>query len=106
MDKLVIQGGHPFSGSVQIAGAKNAALPILAASLLGGTQVSLANVPHVSDVTSMLELLRGLGAEVGPLRNGRLSLSTADVLSSETTYDIVRRMRAHRLALIFCNHVI
>ncbi|MBC01630.1 MAG: UDP-N-acetylglucosamine 1-carboxyvinyltransferase [Rhodobacteraceae bacterium] len=99
MDKLVIQGGHPFSGSVQIAGAKNAALPILAASLLGGTQVSLANVPHVSDVTSMLELLRGLGAEVGPLRNGRLSLSTADVLSSETTYDIVRRMRASFLVL-------
>jgi UDP-N-acetylglucosamine 1-carboxyvinyltransferase len=99
MDKLVIQGGHPFSGSVQIAGAKNAALPILAASLLGGAQVSLANVPHVSDVTSMLELLRGLGAEVGPLRNGRLSLSTADVVSSETTYDIVRRMRASFLVL-------
>ncbi|WP_425089017.1 UDP-N-acetylglucosamine 1-carboxyvinyltransferase [Stappia sp.] len=99
MDKLVIQGGHPFSGSVQIAGAKNAALPILAASLLGGAQVSLANVPHVSDVTSMLELLRGLGAEAGPLRNGRLSLSTADVISSETTYDIVRRMRASFLVL-------
>ena len=56
--------------------------------------MSLANVPHVSDVTSMLELLRGLGAEVGPLRNGRLSLSTADVLSSETTYDIVDNLRS------------
>jgi UDP-N-acetylglucosamine 1-carboxyvinyltransferase len=99
MDKLVIQGGHPFSGSVQIAGAKNAALPILAASLLGGAEVSLANVPHVSDVTSMLELLRGLGADVGPLRNGRLSLSTRDVESSETAYDIVRRMRASFLVL-------
>ncbi|WP_029057847.1 UDP-N-acetylglucosamine 1-carboxyvinyltransferase [Stappia stellulata] len=99
MDKLVIQGGYPFSGSVQIAGAKNAALPILAATLLGGTQVSLANVPHVSDVGSMLELLRGLGANVGPLRNGRLALSTQDVASSETAYDIVRRMRASFLVL-------
>ncbi|SDU45852.1 UDP-N-acetylglucosamine 1-carboxyvinyltransferase [Stappia sp. ES.058] len=99
MDKLVIQGGYPFSGSVQIAGAKNAALPILAASLLGGTQVSLANVPHVSDVDSMLNLLGGLGADVGPLRNGRLSLSTGNVSSSETTYDIVRRMRASFLVL-------
>ncbi|WP_349360696.1 UDP-N-acetylglucosamine 1-carboxyvinyltransferase [Stappia sp.] len=99
MDTFVIHGGSPFSGSVQIAGAKNAALPILAASILGGGPVSLANVPEVSDVRSMLELLSGLGAEVGELRNGRLALSTQGVTRSETAYDIVRRMRASFLVL-------
>jgi UDP-N-acetylglucosamine 1-carboxyvinyltransferase len=99
LDKLVIQGGYPFSGSVQIAGAKNAALPVLAASILSGKHVSLSSVPDVSDVHSMLELLAMLGGEAEPMRNGRLSLSTAGISNIETSYDIVRRMRASFLVL-------
>lgn len=99
LDRLIIRGGRPFSGSVQVAGAKNAALPVLAASLLVGGRVSLSNVPAVTDVASMLELLRMLGVDVTEAENGRLSLSSAAVAGSEATYDIVRRMRASFLVL-------
>ncbi|PXW60171.1 UDP-N-acetylglucosamine 1-carboxyvinyltransferase [Chelatococcus asaccharovorans] len=99
LDKLVIQGGYPFSGSVQVAGAKNAALPVLAASVLGGRRVNLSNVPDVADVHSMLELLHFHGAEKAVLHNGRLSFSTEALSGSETPYDIMRRMRASFLVL-------
>lgn len=84
---------------MQVAGSKNAALPILAASILGGGRISLMNVPDVDDVHSMLDLLGQLGATVEPLRNGRLVLSTQGIARVETEYDIVRRMRASFLVL-------
>ena len=58
MDKLIITGGTPLSGEVRISGAKNAALPILAATLLASEPVTIRNVPHLKDVTTMLSLLQ------------------------------------------------
>ena len=99
MDKLVIQGGYPFSGSVQVAGAKNAALPILAASVLSGKQITLSNVPDVADVRSMIDLLHFHGAEMPNFQNGHLAFSTASLAGTDTPYDIMRRMRASFLVL-------
>ena len=99
LDRLIIKGGFPFSGSLQVSGAKNAALPLLAASILSGRRVTLNNVPDVTDVRSMLHLLRFHGVEAGDLRNGHLSFSTEGLRGSETPYDIVRRMRASFLVL-------
>ena len=64
MDKLQIHGGKPLEGEVRISGAKNAALPILAATLLSDTPVTVGNVPHLRDVTTMIELLGRMGVSV------------------------------------------
>jgi UDP-N-acetylglucosamine 1-carboxyvinyltransferase len=64
VDHFIIRGGQPLEGRVQISGAKNAALPILAATLLTAEQSTLANVPHLNDVTTMVALLGALGADV------------------------------------------
>ncbi|MEJ2593060.1 MAG: EPSP synthase, partial [Candidatus Thiodiazotropha sp.] len=61
MDKLIIRGGNPLSGDVRIAGAKNAALPILAATLLADGPMRVGNVPHLHDITTTMELLGGMG---------------------------------------------
>ncbi len=79
---------------MQVAGAKNAALPILAASILSGKEVRLGNVPDVGDVRSMLELLSFHGAGQPLFRNGHLAFSTRTLTGSDTPYDIMRRMRA------------
>lgn len=67
MDKLIIEGGAPLAGEVRISGAKNSALPILAATLLADAPVTICNLPHLHDITTMLELLRrmGGGADAG-----------------------------------------
>ena len=64
MDKLVINGGEPLTGEIRISGAKNAALPILAAALLADEPVTVGNLPHLHDVTTMIELLGCMGVEV------------------------------------------
>ena len=64
MDKLIIRGGNPLSGEVRIAGAKNAALPILAATLLSEGPMRVSNVPHLHDITTTMELLGGMGASL------------------------------------------
>ena len=64
MDKLVIEGGVPLSGEVRVSGAKNATLPILCASLLTSEPLVVANVPHLRDVTTMLNLLAQLGVSI------------------------------------------
>ena len=94
MDKLIIAGGRPFSGSMQVAGAKNAALPILAASMLGGRQVRLSNLPDVGDVRSMLKLLGLCGVETGDPVHGRIEFSTEALRAADAPYDIMRKMRA------------
>ncbi|MEP3671098.1 MAG: UDP-N-acetylglucosamine 1-carboxyvinyltransferase, partial [Roseibium sp.] len=82
-----------------MAGAKNAALPILAASILSDQNVDLSNVPDVADVHSMIELLQFHGVGRPVLHNGRLSFSTRSLTGADTPYDIVRRMRASFLVL-------
>lgn len=97
MHKLVIEGGIPLRGTVRIAGAKNAALPILAATLLAPGEHRLANLPDLLDIESMLSLLGRVGC---PSLVGRPTrLDTTRVVFSEAPYDLVRKMRASVLVL-------
>ena len=98
MDKLVIEGGSPLYGEVPISGAKNAALPLLAATLLAPGEHVLENVPDLRDTRTMLDLLASLGAHWE--RDGGLVRINADVLSgAEAPYEMVRTMRASVLVL-------
>ena len=93
MDKFVIEGGHRLEGSVRVGGAKNATLPIMAASLLVEGETRLHNVPRLRDVDSMAEMLEVLGATVQ--RDGSsMVIDTTDVNRFEAPYELVRRMRA------------
>ena len=98
MDKIVIRGGRPLNGVVPIAGAKNAALPILMATLLAPGRHKLTNVPELVDVSTTLSLLGRIGCPslVSP---GTVQLDTSRISFSEAPYDLVRRMRASVLAL-------
>ena len=98
MDRIVITGGAPLRGTVRISGAKNASLPILAATILGGGECVLSNVPQVVDVVTMGKLLRILGVSV--TREGdHTVVSPESVTSAEAPYDLVRTMRASVLVL-------
>ena len=102
MDKLRIVGGAPLHGEVKIAGAKNAALPILCACLLTDQPIILRNVPDLQDVRTMLKLLQEIGVEVrfpDPEDRHHLVLSALKIKSSEATYDMVKTMRASILVL-------
>ncbi|MBT8537375.1 UDP-N-acetylglucosamine 1-carboxyvinyltransferase [Polynucleobacter paneuropaeus] len=102
MDKLRMLGGTPLKGEVVIAGAKNAALPILCACLLTDQAITLRNVPELQDVRTMLKLLQEIGVTVEyPDVNDRthLILSAANIKSSEATYEMVKTMRASILVL-------
>jgi UDP-N-acetylglucosamine 1-carboxyvinyltransferase len=101
MDKIVIRGGRPLEGQIAISGAKNAALPILAAALLTDEPVMLKNVPALADIRSMRTLLETLGVQITE-RSGDgqgLELSTPVITSSTAAYDLVRKMRASILVL-------
>ena len=99
MDKFVVSGGTTLDGEVPISGAKNAALPILAASLLSPEPLQLANLPDLRDVHTMLRLLKILGAGVNGSAPGRTSVSLEDPESFSAPYDLVRTMRASLLVL-------
>jgi UDP-N-acetylglucosamine 1-carboxyvinyltransferase len=92
MDKLIVKGGAPLKGRVDISGSKNSALPILAATLLTPETCVIRNVPDLSDIRFMLEILSQLGAKV-TFENGVVT-TRAEKVSSETPYDLVRKMRA------------
>lgn len=101
MDKILIKGGVPLRGSIEISGAKNAALPILAASLLTDEALALTRVPDLVDVTSMARLLETLGVRVTRPEGDdhRLELSTPEITNPVAEYDLVRKMRASVLVL-------
>ncbi|QEP41963.1 UDP-N-acetylglucosamine 1-carboxyvinyltransferase [Ectothiorhodospiraceae bacterium BW-2] len=99
MDRLHIQGGGPLEGEIRISGAKNAALPILIASLLASEPVAIANVPHLNDITTTLALLGNLGTEVVVNEQMAVELYSSDKLSSCVPYELVRTMRASILVL-------
>ncbi len=92
MDKFVVHGGNPLRGSLRISGSKNSALPILAATLLTPELCIIHNVPNLSDIRYMLQILQHLGAEV-TFENGTVRVCAANI-HSETSYDLVRKMRA------------
>ena len=98
MDKLKITGGQRLSGQVAIAGAKNAALPALAACLLTDQPMRLSNLPDVRDVRTMVRVLEQLGADVAAF-DGGMELTVGNLASHEAPYDLVRTMRASVLVL-------
>jgi len=99
MDKLLIQGGAPLTGEVRISGAKNAALPIMCAALLSAAPLRLTNVPHLRDVTTLLNLLGGMGVAVSLDEKLGLELDASRVHSPFAPYDLVKTMRASILVL-------
>jgi UDP-N-acetylglucosamine 1-carboxyvinyltransferase len=99
MDKLQIIGGRPLEGEVRISGAKNAALPILAGTLLAHGPVSVGNVPHLHDVTTMIELLGRMGVSVTVDERMRVEVDTATIREYVAPYELVKTMRASILVL-------
>jgi UDP-N-acetylglucosamine 1-carboxyvinyltransferase len=99
MDKLQITGGAPLEGEVRISGAKNAALPILAATLLAEKPVSVGNVPHLQDVTTMIELLGRMGVSVTIDDRMRVEVDASTIKDCVAPYELVRTMRASIVVL-------
>lgn len=98
MERLRIVGGRPLQGAVNISGAKNAALPQIAASLLSPHPVEFTNLPAVSDVENMLNVVQTHGAQVSRARHST-TIAATELVEGETPYDTVRRMRATVLVL-------
>src|ERR1700759_3570820 len=94
LEKFVMGGGAPLSGTIPAAGNKNGALPILAACLLTEDEVILRNVPRISDVEAMVSLLESLGAQVRWLSDGEVSIDSSTVDSQEVDRDLAERIRA------------
>jgi len=100
MDSIVVTGNGPLSGEIPIAGAKNACLALMPATLLSEEPLTLTNAPRLSDIKTMAELLRSLGAEVTTMQDGQvLAMSSHDLNNHVADYDIVRKMRASNLVL-------
>jgi UDP-N-acetylglucosamine 1-carboxyvinyltransferase len=99
VDKLLIRGGVPLSGEVRISGAKNAALPIMCAALLSAEPLRLANVPHLRDVTTLLNLLGGMGVAVSLDEKLGLELDAGGLHTPLAPYELVKTMRASILVL-------
>jgi UDP-N-acetylglucosamine 1-carboxyvinyltransferase len=100
MDSIRVTGGTPLYGQIPIAGAKNACLTLMPATLLSDAPLTLTNAPRLSDIRTMTTLLQSLGAEVTQLQEGRvLALSSHAITSQRADYDIVRKMRASILVL-------
>ena len=100
MAKIIITGSHtPLDGEVQISGAKNAVLPILAATLLADGPISIGNVPHLHDVTTTMELLGAMGVQVERSDDGTVRIDASRLSSPEAPYELVKTMRASILVL-------
>ncbi len=100
MDSIVVTGNGELSGQIPIAGAKNACLTLMPATLLSDEPLTLTNAPRLSDIRTMTALLESLGAEVSRLQDGQvLAMSSHDLNSHRADYDIVRKMRASILVL-------
>ena len=99
MDKLQIRGGVPLDGEVRISGAKNATLPILAGALLADGPVTIGNVPHLQDVTTMIELLGRMGAGVTLDERMRIEVDPRSLRETFAPYELVKTMRAAILVL-------
>lgn len=99
MDKLAITGGRPLEGEVRISGAKNAALPILAATLLADAPVTVGNIPHLNDITTTVGLLGRMGVSITVHDGMRLEVDARTIQEYAAPYDLVRTMRASILVL-------
>lgn len=99
MDKLIITGDRPLSGDVRISGAKNAALPILAATLLAETPMTIGNIPHLRDITTTMELLGRMGVELTVDEKTRVEVDASRIDNPFAPYELVKTMRASILVL-------
>lgn len=100
MDQIIVTGNGPLSGQIPIAGAKNACLTLMPATLLSEEPLTLTNAPRLSDISTMSDLLQSLGAEVAALQDGQvLAMSSHTISNHNAHYDIVRKMRASILVL-------
>ncbi len=105
MDKLLIKGGHSLHGDVKIAGAKNAALPMMCAALLTAEKVVLRNLPDLQDVRTMLKILEEMGVIVhfpNPQDRTVVELQALHIEKAQATYEMVKTMRASILVLVLC----
>jgi UDP-N-acetylglucosamine 1-carboxyvinyltransferase len=98
LEKIIIEGGVPLTGTVVISGAKNAVLPVIAASLLAGETCKLIDIPHLADVEAINEVLEYLGAKVR-FADGELTVDSSNLTNIEAPYECVRRMRASFLIM-------
>jgi len=99
MDKLIISGGVPLAGEVRVAGAKNAALPILAATLLADGTMTVGNVPHLHDITTTMELLGRMGVHLTVDEKMQIEVDASTITDFHAPYELVRTMRASILVL-------
>jgi len=99
MSRLIIVGGESLSGEIRVSGAKNAALPILAATLLTEEKINLSNVPHLNDITTMMELTGGLGARFLINEHMGVEVDCSNITCYKAPYDLVKTMRASVLVL-------
>ena len=99
MEKLLIKGGNQLRGKISCSGAKNAALPILAASILCNEKLLLKNLPYLQDITTMFELLGSMGAEILLDENMNFTIDTYNLNQIEARYELVKTMRASILVL-------
>ncbi|HAD68519.1 MAG TPA: UDP-N-acetylglucosamine 1-carboxyvinyltransferase, partial [Acinetobacter radioresistens] len=98
MDKFVINGGIKLQGEVRISGAKNAALPLLAATILAETPITLTNVPNLKDVNTLVELIAGLGISIS-YSGDTVKADTSTLNNQFAPYELVKTMRASILVL-------
>ncbi|PCI68417.1 MAG: UDP-N-acetylglucosamine 1-carboxyvinyltransferase [Piscirickettsiaceae bacterium] len=99
MDKLIIKGGGPLAGELRISGAKNAALPILAASLLAENPVVVGNMPHLHDITTTMSLLGQMGVQLSVDEKMRIEVDTSTITNYNAPYELVKTMRASIIVL-------
>ena len=99
MERLIIKGNIPLNGEIKISGAKNAALPILAASLLSSAPIQISNIPHLQDVTTIVSLLGQMGARITLDERANIEIDARHLTSFHAPYELVRTMRASVLVL-------
>ena len=99
MEKLLIKGGKSLSGQIDCSGAKNAALPVIAASILSSHDITLKNLPYLQDITTMFELIGSMGADISLDEKMNFKLNTSNLSNLEARYELVKTMRASILVL-------
>ncbi len=99
MEKLLIKGGKSLSGQIDCSGAKNAALPVIAASILSSDDITLKNLPYLQDITTMFELIGSMGADISLDEKMNFKLNTSNLSNLEARYELVKTMRASILVL-------
>ena len=99
MEKLLIKGGNPLHGTINCSGAKNAALPMIAATILCNEKITLKNLPYLQDITTMFELLGSMGANILLDENMNFTISSNELSDTEARYELVKTMRASILVL-------